>query len=278
MKPAALALALTLASAPGAQAGRPSDQQQKAKAKAVWMTVYVPKSGKEFYLEASQDGKALFREETLNNIVTRRGSIPVPLVKDLVREAETSEAVTARNTRQNRAIFYKGEIVRLSAYISGELTVTEAPLDKFGEAFNYAFGEIRKEVLKLPAETSMAALLRAEPLTGDEYDAFVEKAAVDGEVKNVETSDIQDFRPLMAAIKDANRLIPVETQEEVKGLRAFIDKHRLYGLRTLFYLPSTRGAFKCHVLEAARKGATQPAAAGKTIAAPAKKRPGNRKK
>ena len=90
---------------------------------------------------------------------------------------------------------------------------------------------------------------------------FREKAAVDGEVKNIETYDLQKIPALMAAIKEPNRLVPLETEAAVKELRDFISARKLYGLRTLFYVPSTRGTFKCEVLEASRAALPEPKAA-----------------
>ena len=163
-------------------------------------------------------------------------------------------------------------MLRVWAYVSGELTVTEAPLDKFGEAFAYAFGEVRKEVLKLPADKAPAAFLRADSVEGEELEAFTAKAARDGEVKPVETYDIQKIKPLMAALKDAGRLVPLETEADVKALQAFITDYRLLGLRTSFYLPSTRGTFRCSVLEADKRPPAPPPAA------PAKPRAGKKGK
>lgn len=266
MRPAIL-LAIMLAAVPALHALRPSDQMKSTRSKAVWMTVSSLKTGDEYYLEVVQDGRAVLREETSKTVLTRRGTVSAQLIKDFIRETENSETVTTRSRRLDKTVFYRGEVVRISAYISGELTMTEAPLNKFGEAFNYAFGEIRKAVVKLPAATGVAAFLRAEPLEGEELEAFREKAAKDGEVTNIETYDIQKIKPLMAAIKDANRLIPLETDADVKELQTFITARQLYGLRTLFYLPSTRGTFKCSVLEAYRR----PPPAAEKKAAPAKK-------
>ncbi|OGS13279.1 MAG: hypothetical protein A2234_03910 [Elusimicrobia bacterium RIFOXYA2_FULL_58_8] len=258
MTRAAILLAALLAAGQHLQALRPSDQMKSTRSRAVWMTVASLKTGNEYYLEVVQDGRAMLREVTGKTVTTRRGTIPVQLVKDFLRETENSEIIITRKLRQDKTVFYRGELVRISAYISGELTLTEAPLNNFGEAFVYAFGEIRKEVVKLPVETAVAAFLRAEPLEGQELDVFREKAKKDGEVKNIETYDIQKIKPLMAAIKDANRLIPLETTAEVAQLQSFITERQLYGLRTLFYLPSTRGTFKCSVLEAGRRAAAVP--------------------
>jgi hypothetical protein len=89
-------------------------------------------------------------------------------------------------------------------------------------------------------------------------DSFRQKAPkVDGEIKNLETEDIMRVKPLLAAIKEPYRMIPLETAADVKDLREFIAANHLVGLRTLFYLPSTRGTFKCEVIDAV--GAPAPA-------------------
>jgi hypothetical protein len=150
-------------------------------------------------------------------------------------------------------VFYKGDLMNISAYISGELTRTAAPLNNFGEAFSYAFGEVRKAVNALPLEKEMKGLLRAEPVEGDDLDSFRNKAAPGGQVKVIETADLQKIKPLMAAIKEPYRLIPIEDAAALKELQDFVYERRLYGLRTLFYVPSTRGTFKCQVLDTARR-------------------------
>ena len=241
---------------------RPYDQ--RAKARAAWMTVSAIKTGRSFYLEVAQDGSAVLREETSGKLVTRRGAIKPQLVKDFFREIDNSEIVNSQNVRQSKMVFYRGDVMKLSAYISGELTRTEAPLNDFGEAFSYAFGEIRKAVSALPEEKSLPGFLLAVPVAGDELASFREKAAADGEVKNIETSDINKIKPLMAAIKEPYRLIPLDG-EDLAAIKDFVISRKLQGLRTLFYLPSTRGTFKCEVVDAfraapARKPEPKPAA------------------
>ncbi len=243
-------------------AGRPYNQTGRSK--AAWMTVSAIKTGQEYYLEVAQDGQALMREESFKSLTTRRGRISAQLVKDFFREIDNSEIMNLQNVRRSKMIFYQGEILNISAYISGELTRTESPLNNFGEAFSHAFVELKKVVSGLPQETGVRAFLRAEPIEGEELDTFRGKAAKeDGEVKNIETYDIQKIKPLMAAIQEPHRLIPLETEADAKELQDFISARQLYGLRTLFYLPSTRGTFKCQVLEASRKET----AAGKKSAA-----------
>ena len=226
---------------------------QTARAKAAWMTVSAIKTGQEYYLEVAQDGAAVMREETSKSLITRRGEIKPQLIKDFFREIENSEIINSQNVRASKMVFYRGDILKISAYISGELTLTEAPLNKFGEAFSYAFGEVKKAVSSLPQERTVLSFLRAEPVEGEALDSFRTKAAVDGEVKIIETRDLKEIKPLLAAIQEPHRLIPIEDEKTVKELQNFISKHKIYGLRTLFYVPSTRGTFRCRMLDTTRK-------------------------
>lgn len=259
-----LLLIAVLAAAAALTAFRP--YSQGARSKAAWMTVSAIKTGQEYYLEVAQDGQAVMREETSSSLTTRRGGIKPQLVKDFFREIENSEIINSQNVKKSKMVFYQGDILKISAYISGELTRTEAPLNNFGEAFSYAFGEVKKAVAALPQETAERSFLRAEPVEGEELAAFRAKAEPDGEVKNIETEDLKNIKPLMAAIKEPYRLVLLETPETLRELRAFISSRRLYGLRALFYIPSTRGTFKCQLLETSRKQQAVPAkkpAAGK---------------
>ncbi len=259
MKRRLLLLAAAAASAAALCGLRPYNQA--ARAKAVWMQVSSIKTGQGYYLEVGLDGQALMRTDSSKAIVTRRGSIKPQLVKDFFREIENSEIINSQNVKQSKMIFYRGDMIKISAYISGELTRTEAPLNNFGEAFSYAFTEVRKAAAALPVETGVQGFLRAEPVEGDALDAFRQKAAANGEVKTLETYDILKVPALMAAIKEPYRLVPLENEAAVKELRGFISARKLYGLRTLFYVPSTRGTFKCEVLEADRKAPAEPKAA-----------------
>ncbi len=262
MKRLAILAALVLGAA-ALTAFRP--YSQGARAKAAWMTVSSIKTGQEYYLEVAQDGQALLREETPKSLVTRRGKIAPQLVKDFFREVENSEIINSQNAKQSKMVFYRGDIMKVSAYISGELTRTTAPLNDFGEAFSYAFGEIKKAAAAMPLETGLRSFLRAEPVEGEELDSFREKAAQAGEIKNIETYDIQKVKPLLAAIKEPHRLVPLEDEAAEKELQEFVSTRQLYGLRTLFYVPSTRGTFKCTVLDVAHKAQKESAPEPKPV-------------
>ncbi|MDO8805108.1 MAG: hypothetical protein Q7R35_11800 [Elusimicrobiota bacterium] len=252
-----LLIAALAAFAAALAAFRPYDQG--ARSKAAWMTVSAIKTGQEYYLEVAQDGQAIMREETSKSLITRRGSIKPQLIKDFFREIENSEIINSQNIKRSKMVFYRGDLLRVSAYISGELTRTEAPLNNFGEAFSYAFSEVRKAVAVLPQETAVNSFLRAEPVEGEELDSFRAKAEAGREVKNIETEDLKKVKPLLAAIKEPYRLVPIENPGALKELQDFISSRQLYGLRALFYVPSTRGTYKCQLLDVQRKQAVAPA-------------------
>lgn len=258
-----LCLTLIFAAVWAAHALRPYGKG--AEAKVSWMTVSSMQTGQEYYMEVAADGAVVTRNATKDTVATKRGKIQVQLAKDFFREIEGSEILTTQGSSASKMVFYRGEVLRISAYISGELRVINSPLNKFGEAFSYAFGEVKSAAAKLPVEKTLKGFLTAEQLEGDQLQQFQLKASKDQELKIVETYDIQKVPSLLKAIKQPYRLIPLESDEEVKDLQDFINSRQLYGLRRLFYLPSTRGTFKCQILEA-EKAALKYEGSGKTRA------------
>jgi len=247
-------------------------------AKVSWMTISSLQTGQEYYLEVAADGAAVTRSVAKNAIVTKRGKIAVQLVKDFFREIENSEIINSQGNASSKMVFYKGDILNISAYINGELRTIASPLNKFGEAFSYAFGEVRKAAAELADEHALKGFLTAELIEGDALTQLQMKASKDQELKIIETYDIQKVAPLLRAIKQAHRLIPLETADEVKEIRDFISTRQLYGLRQLFYLPSTRGTFKCQILDADRAASYQSVDKPKAqTAAPGRKKVKRRK-
>lgn len=222
-----------------------------AEAKTCWMTVSSLKTGQEYYMEVAADGAVATRTETSKTIVTKRGKIPAQLAKDFFREIESSDAITSQGSKDNKMVFYKGEMLKLSAYINGELKRVEAPLNNFGGAFSHAFGEVKKASAKTAVEKKLKGFLVTEPLTGADLEDFQGKASKDGGIKIIETYDIQKIPSLLKAIKQPYRLLPLD-RDEIKEVQAFISVRGLYGLRNLFYIPSTRGTFKCQILDAVK--------------------------
>ncbi len=224
----------------------------RARPEAAWMTVSSIKTGREYYLEVSENGSAVMREETQTSLITRRGTIEKQLVSDFFREIDNSEVINSQGDAGGKLVFYRGDMLKISAYINGELTRTSAPLKNFGDAFAYAFGEVRKAVAVLPQEKKLKAFLRAVPATGEDLASYRADSGRGGTGKIVETAEIMKVKPLMSAIEEPYRLIPIEDETGLKQIQDFVSSKQLYGLRTLFYLPSTRGTFKCQVLDAWR--------------------------
>jgi len=148
-------------------------------------------------------------------------------------------------------MFYKGEMINLSAYINGELKRINSPMYKFSEAFKFAFNELKKQVLNIqPDKNSPAAFIRAEPLIGEKLNIFNKKVSSNYELKIIETKELRGNLHIFKAINEPYRLIPIGTEEEVLKISDYISENGLFGMKSLFYIGTTRGNFECSVLDA----------------------------
>jgi len=218
---------------------------------AAWMTISSnKKNASNYYLDISKNGDIIYRTEAKNKIITRKGSVPSQIAKDFFREAKNSESSVAENSKKTKLIFYKGELLKISFYLSGELRRMIAPLVNFGEGFSYAFNQIQQLSTKLALDKDIVAFISAQPLVDELLDEFRKDAGKDYEFKLVETNALQKTDSLLNAIKQPYRLVPVKSEKELKEIRKLIREKKLYGLRTLFYISTTRGKFKCFVINA----------------------------
>ena len=218
---------------------------------AAWMTIISgKKKAVNYYLDISKNGNVVYRTEIKNKITTRKGSVPSQIAKDFFREAKNSESSVAENSKRTKLIFYKGEILKISFYLSGELRRIMAPLVDFGEGFSHAFNQIKKLVKKLPVDENTIAFISAQPLEDELLDKFIKDAGKDYEFKLIETNTLRKTKSLLNAIKQPHRLVPLKSEKELKEIRKLIRKEKLYGLRTLFYISTTRGKFKCLITNA----------------------------
>ncbi|KAF0126622.1 MAG: hypothetical protein FD189_859 [Elusimicrobia bacterium] len=246
MKKAALAL-LVLAAA-GAAWASSRHGAFKAVEEAAWMNTVSQKKGfVDYYFEIGQDGSVILRDESKDGLTIRRGRIKAMYAKDFFREIKSSDILNAQTGTGSKMVFYKGDQLQISAYINGELRRFEAPLNKFGEAFSYAMTEARKAAEKLPVDEKVAGFLSAQPLVGPMRDAFIVRVGQDYDFKLVETYDLQKNKHLMAAVKQPHRLIPLESARDIKTISDFITSHKIYGLRDLFYVKTTRGEFRFRI-------------------------------
>lgn len=223
-----------------------------AKVKAIWIREINKKKDTDFYLEAAQDGSVLSREEENGAITTRRGKITARLAKDLIRETERAEAMSGRAKLGFDFMSTGG--MKVYAYISGELNIAEATMTEMGNNFDYALGELAKEVSLLPIEKEMSGMLYCEVVAEDDLPQVNKRIAIDGEIEIIETADVKKFPPLLAAVIDQGRMIPIENKDKTRELTDFINRYDLYGSRAEFILPSTRGTFTCQMKSAYRAG------------------------
>jgi hypothetical protein len=220
----------------------------KAVEEASWMNLVSRKKGfVDYYFEIGQDGSVIVRDESKDGVTVRRGTIKAMYAKDFFREIKSSDILNAQTGTGSKMVYYKGDQLQISAYINGELRRFEAPLNKFGEAFSYAMTEARKAAEKLPADEKIAGFLSAQPLAGPMRDDFFSRVGQDYDFKLVETYDLQKNKHLMAAVKQPHRLIPLESDKDVKAVSDFITRHKIYGMRDLFYVKTTRGEFRFRI-------------------------------
>lgn len=215
----------------------------------LWLLSTDPKIGGELYMEISLDGETLTRKESPRNTVVKQGKIPAGLARDLCREADSSDYINSQIFKASKTIFYKGEVVKLIAYTGGEWRKIEAPPKSFGKAFEHAYKQVKKAAEKLKPVKTARFFLTAEQLQGAELEDFQDKATRSGELRELESSELKEVPLLMQALKQPYRLISLNPETDLKNLNSFVSVKRLYGMKTLFYLPSSRGVFKCRIIE-----------------------------
>ena len=233
-----------------------AQNRSNAKVKAIWMREINQKNDSDFYLEVAQDGSILSREESGGAIASRQGKITARFAKDLIRETERSEVFSGHS--KSGEDFLKSGGLKVYAYISGELTIAEATLSELGKNFDHALTELTKEVSNLPIKKDIAGLLYCETVPEENLPAINKRIAIDGFIEIVETADIKKFPPLLSAVIDPGRMIPLEDKIKTRQLSDFIEKYDLLGSRNEFILPSTRGTFTCHMLNTHREVVQKP--------------------
>ena len=233
-----------------------AQNRSNAKVKAIWMREINQKNDSDFYLEVAQDGSILSREESGGAIASRQGKITARFAKDLIRETERSEVFSGHS--KSGEDFLKSGGLKVYAYISGELTIAEATLSELGKNFYHALTELTKEVSNLPIKKDIAGLLYCETVPEENLPAINKRIAIDGVIEIVETADIKKFPPLLSAVIDPGRMIPLEDKIKTRQLSDFIEKYDLLGSRNEFILPSTRGTFTCHMLNTHREVVQKP--------------------
>lgn len=227
-----------------------SSATKGTRTKAIWFRE-IPTPTSDFYLEVSRDGQVLSREERNGGITTRRGNIRVAVASALINTIEKSDVISSNNSIGEEISTKTG--LTVYAYIHGELAIKQTSIAelraeckaKSNDDCMKPFVEIAKLVSKMPAEKDLPYLLYCEDVPSSELPSINKLIAIDGEIEIVETANIMTFPPMLAAVLDQGRMIPIENSEKTRELTDFINKYDLYGSRSEFILPTTRGTFRC---------------------------------
>lgn len=219
-----------------------------------WMTVKNLKKPDIFsYFAVSTGGEVIYRYEDKKTVVTKKTKINKQTVSDFFREAENAKSLIEESSVKNKLLFYRGDILEISLYIEGALRRISAPLVNYGEAFLYAFNQMKGAVEKAKSTDEILAFLTAEPLAGEKLDSFMSEAGKDYEFELIETKKLKECGKLLDAVKQPFRMLPLATKKEVEEIVDFIKENEIYGLKNLFYISTTRGKFKCRILPARRE-------------------------
>lgn len=222
--------------------------EKENSAETIWLEVLHPQKKINYYLEADSDGKVLMREIKGSKIFIRRGTIKKIFFKDFFREIKNSDVIREKQSN-SKMMFYKGEMLHLSAYIDGELRRINSPMYRFSEAFKYAFNALKKEVYKIEPSNAPVAFISCAPLEGIELENFKKKVAADYQLKLVETKKLRENLYVFNSINQPYRMLIIKNEDELTKISDFISDNKILGMISLFYIGTTRGNFQCSVIK-----------------------------
>ncbi len=217
----------------------------------IWLYFDHPEKKLNYYLEINLDGEVLMRSiEHNKKAIVREGTIKKVYAKDFFRETKTSSLMNyGKKVDVTKILFYKGETIKISANIAGEIRRVIAPISSFSETFRYAFNQVYEQAKNLEQTRKYVSFLCAMPLEDERYQEFLRKVPPNYQLPLIETSEIKKNRYIFKAINNPWRLIPLPSKEEENAISDFMSKHNLYGLKSSFYLKTNRGNFELSLIE-----------------------------
>ncbi|MGC8867104.1 MAG: hypothetical protein ACP5IO_02215 [Elusimicrobiales bacterium] len=202
------------------------------------------------YLEVSFDGKVILKTKQNNKTVVKEGYVKKVYVKDFFRETKDSQLMNySRKIDLSKMLFYQGDIIRISASISGEIRRVVAPLNYFSKTFVYAFNEIYKASLELPQTNNYVSFISAVPLEGEVYANFLKMVPGGYVLPVIETSELKKNSYIFKAVSNPWRLIGITSKKDESEIMDFASYKRLYGIKSAFYIGTTRGNFQLSIVE-----------------------------
>lgn len=217
---------------------------------AIWIYINYPLKNIDCYLEVSIDGDVLLKCGSGKNRYVRQGSIKKMYAKDFFRETKSSDVLNyGRNLDLTKLIFYKGELIKISCNIQGEIRRVVSPIERFSQTFIYAFRQVLEQANKLPITNKYVSFIYATPLVGELYDTYLRRVPSGYKLPIIETRDLKINKYIFNAINSPFRLIPIPSKEEEGKIVEFMTEKKLYGLKSAFYIGTTRGNFQLSIIE-----------------------------
>jgi hypothetical protein len=217
----------------------------------IWLYITYPDKKMDYYLEVSIDGDVLLRITDGKKRIVKEGAIKKMYAKDFFRETKNSDMINyAKNLDISKMLFYRGELIKISANVQGEIRRVISPLDRFSQTFIYAFRQVYNEALNLgDASKKYVSFVYAAPLEGEIYNQFIKKVPSNYKIPLIETKELKKNKYIFTAINYPWRLIPVPSKKEENTISDFMSEKNLYGLKSSFYIGTTRGNYQISIVE-----------------------------
>ncbi|MEF3280542.1 MAG: hypothetical protein K6357_06210 [Elusimicrobiota bacterium] len=216
----------------------------------IWVYFSNPDKKVDYYIEVNLDGDVILKYKEGKKTVIREGTIKKMYAKDFFRETKNSDLLNySRNIDLTKMIFYKGDLIKISANIQGEIRRVISPFDRFSETFRYAFKQVYLESIKLPVSDKYVSFLYAAPLEGEIYTAYLKKVPSNYKIPIIETKDLKTNKYIFKAINNPWRIIPIPSKKEEGTIVEFMSVKNLYGVKSSFYIGTTRGNYQLSITE-----------------------------
>jgi hypothetical protein len=215
----------------------------------IWLYLTFPDKKIDYYIEVEIDGHVIFRSVEKWKSILREGRIKRVYVKDFFRETKNSDLMRySRNIDLSKTLFFKGELIKISANIDGEIRRIISPLNSFSNTFVYALRQVISEAEKLDVK-NYSSFITAIPLEGETYVNYLKKVPSGYKLPIIETREVKKNKFIFKAINYPFRLIPLSTKEDEASISDFINKYNLYGTLSSFYIGTTRGNYQISIIK-----------------------------
>lgn len=216
----------------------------------IWLYVENQKNKTSFYMEVGFNGKVLLKMKEGSKTIVREGFVKRTYVKDFFRETKNSDLMNySRNVDISKMLFFEGDLIKISANISGEIRRVVAPLDRFSKTFIYAFNQLYFEVLKFNPTNNYVSFIYAAPLEGDLYTAYLKLVPEGYMLPVIETNELKKNKYIFKAVSNPWRLIGIPSKKDESEIMDYVSYKRLYGIKSGFYIGTTRGNFQLSIIE-----------------------------